>query len=241
MDGLFLFGGLAFAVSLVFPLLVLLGLLIILAMRRDDDADGTRGPAIYASIVAVVAVFTLLFAVTGLVSSLLDLTRDDGGGFGGVGSSSEFGGEFEGEIEFGEGFGSDFGSDPDDAAARGAVLALIVGAVAVGVLALHRPLLERVRAGTGAAARVWRAYGLTVSLLTLLIGIGAVAGLGYSIFGVLAPGVFEAGSRADAARTAAVLLVLAGGCVALFRWHADEAGILPKPPAAPPPIATDVP
>ena len=238
MDGFFLFGGLVFAVSLAFPLLVLLGLLVILAMRRDDDADGTRGPAIYASIVAVVAVFTLLFAVTGLASSLLDLTKDEGGGFGGVGS----GREFEGELDFGDGFGSDFGSDPDDAAARGAVLALIVGAVAAGVLQLHRPLLERVRAGTGAAARVWRAYGLTVALLSLLIGIGAVAGLAYSLFGVLAPGVFEAGSRADAARTGAVFLVLAGGAGALFRWHADEAGILPKaPPAAPPPIAADAP
>ena len=237
MDGMFFLGGIFFVLSLVVPLLVLLGLLIILAMRRDDDADGTRGPAIYASMVAVVSVFTLLFAVTGLVGSLLDLTKDDDSSFDSFESEDDFGGDFQPD------FGSDFGGrDPDDEAASNAVLSVIVGAVAAGVLALHRPLLERVRAGNGAAARVWRAYGLTVALLSLLIGIGAVAGLAYSIFGILAPGVSGAGSRGDAARTAAVLLVLAGGSAALFRWHANETGVLPKPAPPPqPPIATDVP
>ena len=62
--GEFLFlGGASFA---FFPVLVLLAVVVVLALRHDDDAGEERAPAIYGSVVAFLALLTLLVAVTAL-------------------------------------------------------------------------------------------------------------------------------------------------------------------------------
>src|SRR5881628_2265080 len=69
----FLFAG-GIAVALLLPVILILGILVILALRHDDDADANRAPAIYASVIAFIAVLTILFAGTGVVSALLETT-----------------------------------------------------------------------------------------------------------------------------------------------------------------------
>jgi hypothetical protein len=78
MSGLFLLGGLGSVVVLFFPVILVLALLVILALRHDDDADGNRAPAIYGSVIAYVGVLTVLFSATGVVASLVELTNDSG-------------------------------------------------------------------------------------------------------------------------------------------------------------------
>ena len=60
MGGLFLLGGLGSVLALFFPVILVLALLVILALRHDDDADGNRAPAIYGSVIAYVGVLTVL-------------------------------------------------------------------------------------------------------------------------------------------------------------------------------------
>jgi hypothetical protein len=228
VEGLFLLGGLGFAFALMFPLVLLVALLVILAIRHDNDAEGTRAPAVYGAVVAFLALFTLLFAATAMVTSLLDLTKDDDS-FQGRQTSSGF------EDEFGEEFGGgmfdvpSFGDDrdSDDRAVAGAVVALIVGAVAIGVLVLHRPLFARRHHVTGAGARVVRAYHLVVGLVAVVLGVVAVAVFLYGLFSVAAPGISGAGDRGAAARGLVPAGVLAVGAALLFRWHTDEAGLFP--------------
>src|SRR5688500_9670809 len=73
MGGLFVLSGVFSSLSLVVPLLVVLGLLVILALRHEDDADGNRAPAIYGSMVWLVGLVTILVAVAGVATSLLSL------------------------------------------------------------------------------------------------------------------------------------------------------------------------
>lgn len=231
MEGLFLLGGLGFGLMLLFPIVLLLALLVILALRHDDDVEGTRAPAIYGAVVAFLAVFTLLFAATAFVSSLLELTKD-------AGSPLETRVPPTMDDDFDGGFGDDMGGglfdddrgrDSDDEAIAGAVVALIVALVAAGVLALHRPLFERRRTVTGAGARVVRAYHLVVSLVAVLL---AVVGGGmalYGVFSIIAPGVAGAEDRASALRDLVPPLVLATGAALVFRWHSQQAHLLTGP------------
>jgi hypothetical protein len=76
VGGLFLLGGIGSVLTLVFPIVLVLALLVILALRHDDDADERRAPAIYGSIIAFVGTLTALYAATGVVAQLLELTKD---------------------------------------------------------------------------------------------------------------------------------------------------------------------
>jgi hypothetical protein len=79
MGGLFLFGGLSLGLVLFMPIVLVLGLLVILALRHDDDVDGSRAPAIYASVVAYLGTLTVLLAATAAAAALADVSREDYG------------------------------------------------------------------------------------------------------------------------------------------------------------------
>jgi hypothetical protein len=80
MGGLFLLGGIGSVFFLMFPVVLVLALLVILALRQDDDADGNRAPAIYGSLIAYIGLLTILLSLTGVIASLVDLSKDTYGG-----------------------------------------------------------------------------------------------------------------------------------------------------------------
>jgi hypothetical protein len=220
MGGLFLFGGLSLAVTLLFPVVLLLAFLVILALRHDDDVDGNRAPAIYGAVVAFIALLTLLFAATGVAASLAELTASDGGGSSGAQFES---GGFE---DF-----DDSGSD-DDAAISSAVAFFIAGLAAAGLLAVHRSLFERRRSATGAARRVHRAYALAFCLVTALIAMAAGGAGLYSLWRAVAPGVSGSDNRSDELRTLVPLIVLFVGAALLWMRHWAEVDPEPEHEAA---------
>jgi hypothetical protein len=76
MGGLYLFGGLFSVLFLLVPIILVLGLVVILALRHDDDVDAARAPAIYGSVVAYLGLLTVLFAATGAAAAVADYSRD---------------------------------------------------------------------------------------------------------------------------------------------------------------------
>src|SRR5437763_8620959 len=72
--GAFVFGAGSFL--LLLPLIGIVGLLVVLAIQRDDDPDLNRAPAIYAALVAFIALLALLLAVTGAASAIVDFSKD---------------------------------------------------------------------------------------------------------------------------------------------------------------------
>lgn len=190
MGGVFLFGGLLSVVSLLIPIALILALLVILALRHDDDADALRAPAIYASIVAFVALLTLLLAVTGAVGGLVDLSRGD---------------EFDGR----------------DGDVTTIVTFLIVGAVAGGLLYVHRDLFALVSTAGGAARRVRRAFLLVMCLVTAVLAMGAVGVVLFQVYALLFPDTAGA-KRGDAASALVTAAALLAGAVALWRLHWQE-------------------
>src|SRR5436305_6865841 len=72
--GALVFGAGSFV--LLLPLVGIVGLLVVLAIQRDDDPDLNRAPAIYAALVAFIALLALLIAVTAAASAIVDLSKD---------------------------------------------------------------------------------------------------------------------------------------------------------------------
>lgn len=218
MGGLFLLGGVASLLFLLFPVILILALLVILALRHDDDTDGNRAPAIYGSVIAFVALLTLLFAATGLTASLASLTADDTSGAIGN-SASDFAVSPDGNRFSEESFAS---NDDNDAAITSAVGFLVAGAAALGLLFAHRTLFDRRRTATGAARRVHRAYLLVLCLVVALIATVA-GGMGiYTIYRAIFPDTAGADNRADELRMLVTLVVLFVGAAGLWRLHWAE-------------------
>jgi len=223
------------------PAIGFLALLVIVALRGDND-DGTRGPAIYASVVSFVALFALLFAFTAAVGSLSELGKDDDDSVSlvpmVVGDDSGFSAD---DFEFDGDF--DEGPSRNDQAWSGAVQALILGAVAAAVLWFHRRLLgwaaALARDTTG--GRVWRAYTLLGALVAVLLLVAVLTSGVYDGFRLIAPGVTGAGSRTEILRGLLPLVALGAGAAALFRWHWGQTGLDPLGPPAPPVSPADAP
>lgn len=200
------------------PILALLALMIVVALRQDDDGGEERAPAIYGAIVAMLALLTLLFAVAGAASALADFTESSGE------QSRQMIRMGDDDPSFGYGGRLGDSADHDDDWQR-LVAAVIAGGVAVALVALHRPLLDRRRSATGAARRVYRAYLSVGALVTVLV---AVLVGGFAVFAVakvVAPGVFGNGDRGDAGRDAVPMLVLFLVSAGLWRWHWRELGV----------------
>jgi hypothetical protein len=78
------FQGIFIGMSFLFtglPVVLVLGLVVVLALHRDEDTEGNRAPAIYAALVAFIGFFALLVAAPVAASALVNLSRDtyDGG------------------------------------------------------------------------------------------------------------------------------------------------------------------
>jgi hypothetical protein len=200
---------------LVVPALGVIGLLVVLVLRRDGDDDGTRAPAIYASLVAFTLCFTLLISAVAVVSALSHLGQGGGGG------------------------PFDFLDRNDDEAWRTAVQALIVGAAAAGLLFLHARLLrwaaslDRLQAG----GRVFRAYALAMCLVAVILTLASLTSGAYDVFRMLAPGVTATAERGDGLRDLAGAVTLALGSLFLFRLHYDAAGLPALAAPEPAPVA----
>ena len=210
--GEFLFlGGASFA---FFPILVLLAVVVVLALRHDDDAGEERAPAIYGSVVAFLALLALLVAVTAAVGALVGFTEDTGGSMPGR--------RFESMM--------DEGDHDDDW--RALATSVIAGGAAVAVLALHRPLLDRRDDLTGAARRVYRAYLALMSLVTVVVTVVVGAVLVYAVLRLLSPGVFGGEDRGQVGRDTLPLLALFLGAASLWRWHWAQLWSAPEVSAA---------
>jgi hypothetical protein len=189
MGGLFLLGGLGSVVVLFFPVILVLALLVILALRHDDDADGNRAPAIYGSVIAYVGLLTVLFSATGVVAALVELTNDN--------------------------------SYDDDGTVTTAVIFLIAGLAALGLLRVHQGLFARRHTAGEAAHRVHRAYVLVMCLTVALTAMVAGGILLYQLYGVAFPDT--AGTdRGDAFRVAVTMAVLFLGSAGLWQRHWRE-------------------
>jgi hypothetical protein len=80
VEGFFFIGLISIVVLAALPLVIAIALLVILALRHDDDVDSSRAPAIYASIVAFVSFLTVLFALAGTAASVGQYSVEDYGG-----------------------------------------------------------------------------------------------------------------------------------------------------------------
>jgi hypothetical protein len=225
MGGLFLLGGLAGLVLLSLPVVLLIGLLAILILRREDDPEGNRAPALYGAVVAFIGLLALLFAATGAVSSLADLTA--GNSHGGLGSSTSS--SFSTSSSGGTSFGGSRTVDDDDAAISSAVASVIVAAVALGLLFAHRPLFARRATAAGSAHRVLRGYLLLMCLAAALIAMVA-GGIGlYTLYGAIFPGTAGVGNRADELRSLVTIVILFVGAAGLWHWHWRQLDLGPRP------------
>ncbi|MEY2470260.1 MAG: hypothetical protein QOF21_2958, partial [Actinomycetota bacterium] len=223
-----------FGVFEIIPLLVIGGVLVALfAGRSEPDPDRERPTALYLSIVSFFAVLFLLGASLAVATGLMGLTSDDSGGWSSYGRTTievaptPFD-EESGSVTFEPGpnekvsFGRYRANHDDDVSTL--VTGLIVGLLAAGVF---RSFFGKARAlgasSSGPGARVLARYCYAVCGVTLL---GALGGAGVairSLFGVIAPDTFDAGSNAQSARVLAVSAVFAIAAYALFRLHSQQA------------------
>lgn len=199
-----LFAG-GFAVVLILPVVLVLGILVILALRHDDDPDGNRAPAMYASLIAFLALLTILFAATGFVGELMETTS------GHTHASESFGG-----------FRDDFSDDDDGAAVTQAMAFFIAGVAALVLLRIHRRLFARRFTVTGAAARVHRAYLLVMCFVVAVIGIAAAGMALFELYQVIFKDAANLENRADELRELVPTAVLAIGAWSIWTWHWRE-------------------
>lgn len=227
VQGIFLFAGLFSVLAFLIPTGLLLGLLVLFALRTDPDEAGGRASALYLAMASFVALFTALAAVVSLSAAIVDLVADEE-------EPASFEDAF-GDEGFEEGFeppsgldafgGGDDGRDADDKAIDAAVASVIALLVSGAILLFHLPRLDRVGAahlvGTG-AWRVRRSYRLVTCLFAVLIVlVTATLGL-YGVWQIAAPGISGAGDRGDAVEGLVPILVLLAGAAVIFRFHWDD-------------------
>jgi hypothetical protein len=241
MGGLFLLGSVFGIVAFLLPVALVLGLIVLLALRGEPD-DGGRGVTLYLALASFVAFFTLLLAGTALAAAVTDLVAgDDQSTFTVSGTS------FDSSSSFGSDSGSGFqpapiarriGQSHDDRAWTTIIQTLIAIAAALVVLRFHWPRLESVgrRAAPGSAAlRVRQAYCSTVCFLVVVTLLVSATVATFNIVQAIAPGTTGAGNRGDALESFVPVFVLAMGAAALFslHWRRVEmpAFLRPLPPA----------
>jgi hypothetical protein len=227
---IFFAGG--FAVLMILPVVLVLGILVILALRHDDDPDGNRAPAMYASVIAFLAILTILFATTGVVSELMEITSGHTHASGSYGYSET---ETFGVDGSGRRLTRSYSDDDDGAAVTHAMAFFIAGVAALVLLRIHSKLFARRFTVTGAAARVHRAYLLVMCFAVALIGMAASGMALFELYQVIFKDAANIESRADELRDFVPAAVLAIGAWSIWTWHWRE---LDLDGSAPPPTAT---
>jgi hypothetical protein len=235
----------ALTLSLLVPVgLIVLVLLVvvILAQHRDEaDPSGRRPYATYVFFVSFLALFTVLFSVFAMVSSLMHIAVSEDSrsnalqrrtytyGTGTTQSFSAQGNEIgqSGQSEDGSPGApllSDRGSD--DPHIRGAVRAGIVGVVAGAVLLFHvgraRALADDLGLEVSPTRRVYHAYLYAACAFAVIVGVGGAITVGYSLFRIIAPGVASAsgvGKRSAGLPDLVSGAALTAGAVAIFLFH----------------------
>jgi hypothetical protein len=228
------FGGFASLVIYlaVVPLgLIVLGIAIVVSGRREPDPTGSRATAIYLAAICFLALFTVLISVTGAVGSLSSLIVPDEAQevdcgeleSGGIPDFDTFD-EFEDLQVCQEGDQASV----DDAAVRSTVQAVLVGLPALAALIFHwrrrRQLTETPDFEETPGGRADRAYLYVVCFFAAVIAVGAISGVLYDLFRLVAPGVSSPDGDGEFVRHEAfanllTLLVLTVGALAIFSAH----------------------
>lgn len=181
--GLSSFAGVLVGALAVVLVLAVIGIfvIVVVANRAEPDPNGRRPFTVYLFGVSFIALWTTDIGAIGIVVSLVRLigtVHASGPGLHPVG----------------------------DSVARDAVMSGIVLVVSLGVLAIHLGKgLEYARAESGPpgpSARVAETYVAAVAFVSILVLVVAVVLALYTVFQLIAPGVFAAsGGRTGAART----------------------------------------
>jgi hypothetical protein len=236
--------GLLFAGFSVLLPMMLFGLLVVLVVgvatsRTEPDPHNHRLPATYLTAMLFVLVFTVLFAFAGAVGSVASLVEkeNDPRGITRLPTTNEYEMRLRpAPIEW-----TRYDGGEDEAAAAGALVALLVGGIAGGMLWHYRrtllELVEREGFREGAGARVVHTYLYATQFVAVLLLVGAGAVAAYGLAQVIVPGLLSE-ADAEAVRLGGVRLLLtagalAGGAAVVAVVHQREHGRLePTPPIA---------
>jgi hypothetical protein len=184
--------------------------IVALAGRNEPDSRGERAYVLYLSIVSFVALFTVLFALVNLASTLTHMVLDP----------SAAGQPYTGDPLFAPDFEDEYRTR--DALNAGAAV-LVAGAI----LLLHRRRSQHLVDDAGfagsAGARTFTAYLFAVAFVAMAILLVAAAVALPALIRVAAPGltaVDSSGAERDAALTDLVpALVAGGGAVVIYLTH----------------------
>lgn len=228
-----LLGGALIAYLLLVPILgsvVGLGtyIIIVVANRSDPDPTGKRPISVYMFAAAFITLWLAFIGSVVIVSSLIGL--------------------------IGTNYGTTMAIHPvGDSAARGATIGALLLIVAGALYALHRrrglALADSESDPASPTKRVARSYVSAVSFISIILAVVVTIAALYTIFGIIAPGVYEAGSRVSSAKglldelyvLLAALVVfgthqsLAPTSLRLFRGHPHPApaAAVPEAPVTP--------
>ncbi|MEA3056235.1 MAG: hypothetical protein QOD30_1667 [Actinomycetota bacterium] len=267
MGGVFLLGSVFGVLAILVPISLVLGLVVLLALRGEPD-DGGRGMTLYLALATFAGFLVALVAVTALSAAMTDLVAaddadsvpsvfDSSTSFGSDSSSSS--GSFEqfptettvfpttpgedGTIVRGAVLGQ-VGQTHDDRAWTTIIQALLALAAALLVLRFHWRRLEAVgdRAESGSAAtKARQAYCYTMCFLVVVTLLVSATVATFNVVQMIAPGTTGAADRGDAIESFIPVFVLAVGAAALFRIHwarVDTPAFLrPPPPPAEPGVS----
>jgi len=262
MGGLFLLGSVFGVLAILVPISLVLGLVIVLALRGEPD-DGGRGMTLYLALATFAGFLVALVAVTALAAAVTDLVANDNDEvpnlFGSTSSANSFGsssssgsGSFEAfptettfTIPSSASSGDQLrdverhGQSHDDRAWTTIIQTLLALAAALAVLRFHWPRLEAVgrRAEVGtAAAKARQAYCYAVCFLVVVTMLVTATVATFSVVQMLAPGTTGAANRGDAVEAFIPVFVLALGAAVLFRihWARVETPAFLQPPPPPP-------
>lgn len=229
MESLIL-GGLLFGfLAVLAPLVLILGLVVVVALRGDAGDTTDRAAALYLAGATAAALLTLVAALTSLTAGIAELPGNNG-------EPSFDDGWFdhapEPDLTFEEDFAFDGEMPPDfvdhepdgndDGAVQAIAASLIAAGVALAVLRFHWPRLEQLRRRSPAdssARRVHTAYAYVLcfaAVVTMLVTVSVVL---YSGVQLAAPDTTDAGDRGDVIERAVPLITLTVAALAVFRAH----------------------
>jgi hypothetical protein len=165
------------------------------ANRAEPDPSGRRTSAIYHAGTAFIALWLELAGVITIFVTLFGLI--------GAGSTISFSGEVH---------------PLGDATIRGITIGLLLSIVGGYTALTHRAKAIELAAGDESAAspstRILRSYAAVVSFISVIVVVVTLLLFLWAILGLIAPGVYQTGSRTDDLR----LLLDEATVLAVFSW-----------------------